>query len=171
MTILQCSAEQLLSTSRIAARLISTQLLSRGGASPFLTLSYPNPRRLKISAATVFRGDTPAAGLMSRLLSLCVVVAATPPNVVLFLADDLDVMLGGLTPLPQARALLQDQGTTMTNFFAHTPICCPSRAELLTGRYWHNLRVATHEDSGCMHIRSTGDNEASRCEGSPRGRH
>ena len=94
-----------------------------------------------------------------RGLLLVVAAAATQPNVVLFLADDLDVELGGLTPLAQARALLQDQGTTLVNAFAHTPICCPSRAELLTGKYWHNLRVASYEDSGCMHVRSTGANE------------
>ena len=63
-----------------------------------------------------------------RGLLLVVAAAATQPNVVLFLADDLDVELGGLTPLAQARALLQDQGTTLVNAFAHTPICCPSRS-------------------------------------------
>ena len=34
----------------------------------------------------------------------------------------------------------------------HTPVCCPSRAELLTGRFFHNLRVSSFGDQGCMHV-------------------
>ena len=35
-------------------------------------------------------------------------------------------------------------------------ICCPSRAELLGGRYFHNLRVATHNaPGGCMQANLT----------------
>ena len=43
-------------------------------------------------------------------------------------------------------------GANLTQFMAHTPVCCPSRSELLTGRYFHNLRNAAFEPSGCMHV-------------------
>ncbi|KAL1520140.1 hypothetical protein AB1Y20_023612 [Prymnesium parvum] len=84
-------------------------------------------------------------------------------NIVLFLTDDQDQMLGAsfptlgdATPMPKARALLAHAGATATRFYAHTPICCPSRAELLTGRYLHNLKVRPAAQpravSVCMHV-------------------
>lgn len=83
------------------------------------------------------------------------------PNMVLFLSDDQDLMLGGLTPMRQANALLAEEGAVFTNFFAHSPICGPSRAQLLTGRYFHNLKIdptlpkprPLGED--CMHVNTT----------------
>ena len=77
---------------------------------------------------------------------------ASPPNLVLVLADDLDQTLGSIErALPQARQLIAEQGAVAQNWYSHTPICCPSRAELLSSRYFHNLRVASHNDpGGCM---------------------
>ena len=49
--------------------------------------------------------------------------------------------IGDATPLPNAKALLMDQGAHLTNFFIHTPICCPSRSETFTGRYLHNVKL------------------------------
>ena len=46
--------------------------------------------------------------------------------------------MGGTTPLETARRLIADQGADFRNAFATTPICCPSRASILTGRYQHN---------------------------------
>lgn len=39
---------------------------------------------------------------------------------------------------------------TATNWFINTPVCCPSRGEILSGRYFHNIMSA--DGSGCMHI-------------------
>ena len=66
-----------------------------------------------------------------------------------FLTDDQDQMLGGsfpteasngATPLPKTKKLMVDEGTMATNFFIHTPICCPSRSEVLSGKYFHNIK-------------------------------
>ena len=55
------------------------------------------------------------------------------PNIVFFLTDDQDILLGGAlpaaspggaTPLPRTKELLFDKGAHATNFFIHTPICC-----------------------------------------------
>lgn len=73
-------------------------------------------------------------------------------NIVLFLTDDMDLMLGSWGALNKTQRLLADEGATATNWMIHTPVCCPSRAELLTGRYFHNLRVAKPTDRGCMHV-------------------
>ena len=88
---------------------------------------------------------------------------AAKPNIAFVLTDDQDQMLGGsfptlhgATPMPQTRSLLAEQGATAGNFFVHTPICCPSRSELLTGKYFHNLKVDPTRESkqaeDCMHI-------------------
>lgn len=37
--------------------------------------------------------------------------------------------------MPKTKAKLADKGATAINWFIHTPICCPSRSELVTGRY------------------------------------
>lgn len=85
------------------------------------------------------------------------IAKASRPNLVLLLADDLDHTLGSAEhALPQTRHLIGDHGATATNWYIHTPICCPSRAELLAGRYFHNLRVAKHNDKGgCMQANLT----------------
>ena len=79
--------------------------------------------------------------------------AALPhPDIVLILTDDMDQKLGALTPLTRTRQLIAKEGATAENYFIHTPICCPSRAELLTGRYFHSLRTTNPTDPGCMHV-------------------
>jgi arylsulfatase A-like enzyme len=64
-----------------------------------------------------------------------------------FLTDDQDQLLGGSfpptlggTPMPKTQALMQDGGAYATNWYIHTPICSPSRSELLSGRYFHNIK-------------------------------
>ena len=36
--------------------------------------------------------------------------------------------------MKQATKVLTEEGATANNWFIHTPVCCPSRGELLTGR-------------------------------------
>lgn len=63
------------------------------------------------------------------------------PNVVLITVDDLAE--GDLAYMPHTRELLQDQGTTLDQGLAPTPICAPARASLLTGQYAHHHGVTT----------------------------
>lgn len=77
------------------------------------------------------------------------------PNFVLFLQDDQDYALGGWTPMRQTVSLLGDTGAIAENWFIHTPVCCPSRAQILTGRYFHNVRVPAVSDSSCMHANTS----------------
>lgn len=76
---------------------------------------------------------------------------ATHPNIVLFLQDDQDVALGGWTPMQKTDRTVTQKGIKASNWFIHTPVCCPSRAELLSGRYFHNVRMPTSK-GGCMHV-------------------
>lgn len=65
------------------------------------------------------------------------------PNIVLIVTDDQrwDTLYG----MPSVRSLLAGHGVTFTNAFVTTPLCCPSRASTLSGRYgrangvWDNV--------------------------------
>lgn len=59
--------------------------------------------------------------------------------------------------MTKATAALTEKGATAENWFIHTPVCCPSRAELLTSRYFHNLRVRKPTDHGCMYVNTSAD--------------
>jgi arylsulfatase A-like enzyme len=61
------------------------------------------------------------------------------PNVVLILTDDQrwDTMWA----MPTVLSEIAGEGITFTNGFVVNPICCPSRASILTGRYSHSTGV------------------------------
>jgi len=84
------------------------------------------------------------------LVNVVLALDRSRPNFVLFLQDDQDEYLGGWTPMKQATTMLVENGARATNGFIHTPVCCPSRSELLTGRYFHNVRMPS-PSGGCMH--------------------
>lgn len=67
--------------------------------------------------------------------------AATPerPNIVLVLTDDMRT--DELRYMPFTRRLLADKGTTYTHAISPHPMCCPARAELVTGQYAQNNGV------------------------------
>ena len=71
--------------------------------------------------------------------------AAQLPNVVVIMADDLDLNMtetllqGGY--MPNLQTHIVDAGTTFENSFVTSAVCCPSRATFLTGQYSHNHQV------------------------------
>ena len=67
--------------------------------------------------------------------------AAAPgrPNVVLILTDDMRA--DELRYLPKTRRLLVRRGVRFTNAISPHPMCCPARAELVSGQYAQNNGV------------------------------
>jgi N-acetylglucosamine-6-sulfatase len=67
----------------------------------------------------------------------------SPANIVLFLTDDQRYDMLEYMPIVQRE--LVARGVNFTNTYATTPLCCPSRASILTGQYAHNHGVLANE--------------------------
>lgn len=81
----------------------------------------------------------PTPGLDGRL----------PPNVILVVTDDQSIgsMTGEPAAMPWLTERLGEPGwTTFTNAVVSTPMCCPSRATILTGRTARTTGVRTNEE-------------------------
>ena len=63
----------------------------------------------------------------------------TLPNVLIILTDD--QFQGTLSSMPRTQFWFEEHGTRYTNAIVTSPLCCPSRASILSGRYVHNHRV------------------------------
>ena len=71
-------------------------------------------------------------------------------SVVFVLTDDQDLMLGSLDAMNTTKELFLRGGAKFDNFFVTTPICCPSRVSILSGRWAHNTgAVATTPAGWC----------------------
>ena len=68
-----------------------------------------------------------------------------PPNVLVILTDD--QRAGTLDVMPKTRRIFGEGGTLFLNGFVTTPLCCPSRATILSGRYDHNNGVMGNADA------------------------
>lgn len=66
------------------------------------------------------------------------------PNIILIRTDDQSLDELGATTMPKTMRLLAGQGTTFTDSIVTTPLCCPSRAAVLTGQYGHNNGVLSN---------------------------
>jgi arylsulfatase A-like enzyme len=70
---------------------------------------------------------------------------APRPNVLVIVTDDQRV--DSLDAMPRTRRWFGRGGTRYPNAFATTPLCCPSRASIMTGQYAHNHGVQTNRSA------------------------
>jgi arylsulfatase A-like enzyme len=66
------------------------------------------------------------------------------PNILVVVTDD---QRGGLPVMPAVRKWMRDEGTFYPNAYATTPLCCPSRASIMSGLYAHNHGVQGNPDA------------------------
>ena len=97
---------------------------------------------------TVFRARRPAAlaavaallaGSLALALSVRDAEGAPGDNVIFILTDDQSAT--ELAAMPNTQALIGGQGMTFNRAYIPYPLCCPSRASMLTGEYMHNHGV------------------------------
>ena len=103
------------------------------------------------------------AGVVATLAVACLAVPlreqapaqpARRPNVLIILTDDQRAS-GTMSVMPETRRVFRTNGTEFTHAFATTPLCCPSRASIFTGRYAHNHGVKNNESAGLLDQEST----------------
>lgn len=97
---------------------------------------------LALGACDLFAGETPALKT----------AGAKPPNIIFILADDLgwaDVGYhGSPIPTPNLDRLAKD-GIKLERHYV-SPVCSPTRAGLLTGRYWGRFGIVTPDSKQCL---------------------
>ena len=69
------------------------------------------------------------------------------PNILLIVTDDQRAAVDTMSAMPKTRALFENQGTNYPNFMVTTPLCCPSRSSIFSGRFAHNTGVLTNTDA------------------------
>jgi N-acetylglucosamine-6-sulfatase len=77
------------------------------------------------------------------------------PNVVMVVTDDQALSQYDERTIPRTRRLLGDRGTTFTEAIVTTPLCCPSRATMITGQYGHNNGVLRNKYGNLRSKRNT----------------
>ncbi len=70
--------------------------------------------------------------------------APDAPNFIVVTTDDQALNTWNRKVMPRTFEHLVDEGTYFRESFALPPLCCPSRASFLTGRYPHNHGVVTN---------------------------
>jgi arylsulfatase A-like enzyme len=105
-------------------------LLAAGAITTLVVIRAPSdvgPAGFSPSSATPTRSSGPTS---------------SSPDIVLILTDD--QRWDTLWAMPKVRRLLVGPGVRFTNGFVVNPLCCPSRASILTGRYSHGTGVYTN---------------------------
>jgi len=84
---------------------------------------------------TIFEVQDPEPASGARL-------ADPRPNIIFIMTDDQPPQT--VAYMPTVKNVLMAEGVNFENGFLTTPLCCPSRASILTGEYAHNHEIYTN---------------------------
>jgi arylsulfatase A-like enzyme len=119
---------------RLAALLIAFACVASGCTSPN---SAASTDRCGLSGASTVGADR-----------------SERPNVLIIVTDD-QRSYDSLKVMPQTRQWFARGGTRFINAFSTTPLCCPARASIMTGRYSHNTGVLRNQRGGDLDTTTT----------------
>ncbi|MDQ3955866.1 MAG: sulfatase [Actinomycetota bacterium] len=71
---------------------------------------------------------------------------AEQPNILIILTDDQRADEESMAVMPKTRRIFGNNGTSFDNAVATTPLCCPSRASIFSGKYMHNHSIRRNSD-------------------------
>lgn len=74
--------------------------------------------------------------------------AVERPNILIIMTDDQRASQDGLAVMNETHRIFGRKGTRFTNAVATTPLCCPSRTSIFSGRYAHNTGVVRQNPAG-----------------------
>ncbi|KAI1341591.1 Arylsulphatase [Xylariaceae sp. FL0016] len=67
--------------------------------------------------------------------------APSRPNILFIFTDDQDVHMDSLSYMPLLKKYITDEGTLFSHHYCTVSLCCPSRANLWSGKAAHNTNV------------------------------
>ena len=131
---------------------IRTGTLDADGAATFEAA----PKTYRTFDFRVIINTDPPRG--SRVQSVTVVSRQGSPNIILITTDDMRA--SDLAWMPETRRLLKGNGVQNLRFISNHPLCCPARAEILTGQYAQNSGVFSNGGTygGYQAMREPGQN-------------
>ena len=98
-----------------------------------------------IAAATASAGTPSSGETNNEGKARSAALPNYKPNILIILTDD-QRLTGTMWALPAVKKWFGAQGTEFVNSYITTPLCCPSRATILTGKYTHNHKVTQNAD-------------------------
>jgi arylsulfatase A-like enzyme len=96
---------------------------------------------LAVLVVMPFTGTADAAGAPSVADASAAAASTSPPNVLVIVSDDQAWSTFSRKLMPTVYGELVDRGVLFKRAYVSTSLCCPSRAEILTGLYEHNTGV------------------------------
>jgi arylsulfatase A-like enzyme len=119
---------------RTGTAVLAAALVVSSAAAGLARPSEPSPTVVPVASGTDRLPVQALHGPVSRAAA-----RDARPNVVFVMTDDMRD--DDLQWMPQTRRLIADQGLDLTDAISPHPLCCPARAELVTGQFAQNNGV------------------------------